>query len=74
LVKIGFFWKGESEIMPAEKWLKIGEIADYLQISTEKIYKLAQRGKIPASKVGGQWRFKRQRIDAWLDNHSNHKN
>lgn len=50
-----------------EKWLRINEVADYLQISKENVYKLAQRGRIPASKVGGQWRFKRRRIDDWLE-------
>ena len=50
-----------------EKWLKIQEVADYLQISREKLYKLAQQGMIPTSKIGGQWRFKRERIDKWLE-------
>jgi len=50
-----------------EKWLRINEVADYLQISKENVYKLAQRGRIPASKVGGQWRFKRKRIDDWME-------
>jgi len=62
------------ENMKTEKWLKIGQIANYLQISTEKVYKLAQQGKIPASKVGGQWRFKRRRIDDWLERQENNHN
>lgn len=49
------------------KWLKIQQIASYLQISRGKVYKLAQQGKIPASKIGGQWRFKKDRIDKWLE-------
>ena len=49
-----------------DKWLTIDQIADYLQVSREKIYKLCQRGKMPASKFGGQWRFKRDVIDAWM--------
>lgn len=48
------------------KWLTIEQIADYLQVSKEKIYKLCQRGKMPASKLGGQWRFKKEVIDKWL--------
>ena len=54
-----------------ENWLKIREVAEYLQVSREKVYKLAQQGKIPASKVGGQWRFKRKRIDRWLEGQEN---
>lgn len=49
-----------------DKWLTIYQIADYLQVSKEKIYKLCQRGRMPASKFGGQWRFKKGIIDKWL--------
>jgi excisionase family DNA binding protein len=48
------------------KWLTIGQIADYLQVSREKIYRLCQKGKMPASKVGGQWRFDAQEVDEWV--------
>ncbi|HNV85729.1 MAG TPA: helix-turn-helix domain-containing protein [Candidatus Omnitrophota bacterium] len=48
------------------KWHTIGQVAKYLQVSREKIYKMAQKGKIPASKVGGQWRFDLKEIDAWV--------
>lgn len=51
-----------------DKWLTIDQIADYLQVSKEKIYKLCQRGKMPAAKFGGQWRFKRQVVDRWMLN------
>jgi excisionase family DNA binding protein len=36
-------------------------------MSTETIYRLAQRGEIPASKVASQWRFKKDRIDEWME-------
>lgn len=49
-----------------DKWLTIDQIADYLQVSKEKIYKLCQKGKMPASKFGGQWRYNRSEIDQWL--------
>lgn len=50
----------------ADKWLTIDQIADHLQVSKEKIYKLSQKGRMPASKFGGQWRFKRQVVDNWM--------
>ncbi len=50
----------------ADKWWTIDQIADYLQVSKEKIYKHCQRGKMPASKFGGQWRFDKNEIDQWL--------
>lgn len=48
------------------KWLTIEQIADYLQVSKEKVYKLCQRGRMPASKVGGQWRFDMMEVDRWV--------
>jgi len=49
-----------------DKWLTIEQIAEYLQVSTEKLYKLCQKGKMPASKVGGQWRFDLREVDSWV--------
>lgn len=49
-----------------DKWLDIDQIAEYLQASKEKIYKFAQRGKMPASKFGKEWRFKKELVDRWL--------
>ena len=48
-------------------WMTVKEVATYLQLSRDLIYQWAQQGKIPASKVGGQWRFKRERIDQWME-------
>jgi len=49
-----------------DKWLTIDQISDYLQASKEKVYKMCQKGKMPASKFGGQWRFKMDQVDQWL--------
>ena len=48
------------------KWLTIEQIAEYLQVSKEKVYKLCQRGRMPASKLGGQWRFDIKEVDTWV--------
>ena len=53
-----------------DRWMTLQEIADYLQLSRDLIYRLAQKGKIPASKVGGRWRFKREKIDQWMEDRS----
>ena len=50
----------------ADKWLTIDQIADHLQVSKEKIYKLSQKGRMPASKFGGQWRFDLKEVDNWV--------
>lgn len=46
---------------------KVKEVAAYLQISKDLIYKWAQQGKIPVPKIGNQWRFKREEIDKWAE-------
>jgi two-component system, probable response regulator PhcQ len=47
------------------------QIARYLHINKFTVYRLITRKKIPAFKVGNQWRFKRAIIDAWLMAKSN---
>jgi excisionase family DNA binding protein len=53
--------------MMTEEVMTIEECARYLKTSVSTIYWLAQEGKIPASKVGNQWRFRKEKIDEWLD-------
>ena len=55
-----------SSIMQ-NRWMTLQEVADYLQLSKDLIYRLAQSGEIPASKVGSRWRFSRERIDRWME-------
>ena len=47
--------------------LTLEEVSKYLKLHKATVYKMAQAGKIPASKVGKVWRFKRTKIEAWLD-------
>lgn len=58
--------KNKQENPTMDKWLTLEQIAEYLQMSTSSIYKMAQAGKIPAYKVGRQWRFKKEEIDRWV--------
>ncbi len=54
-----------------EKLLTVEEVAGYLKIDRITLYRMLARKKIPAIKVGGQWRFYRKMIDAWLMKNSN---
>ena len=49
------------------RWMTLQEVAEYLQLSKDMIYRLAQSGRIPASKVGSRWRFRLERIDRWME-------
>ncbi len=52
------------------RWLTLEQVANYLQMSRSSIYKLVQTRKIPGYKVGRQWRFSREEIDAWVKGQS----
>lgn len=47
--------------------MTIEDVARYLKVRKRTIYEWLRLKKIPASKVIGQWRFRRDRIDKWLD-------
>ena len=47
--------------------MTVHELAEYLQCNKSTIYKLIRSGKIPAFKVGSDWRFMRDRIEQWLE-------
>src|SRR6202008_2745032 len=50
-----------------ETFLTTEEVLEYLQVNLRTIYRLIKAGKIPAVRVGRQWRFRKRDIDAWLD-------
>ena len=50
-----------------DTFLTTEEVLDYLQVNLRTVYRLIKAGKIPAVRVGRQWRFKRADLDAWLD-------
>lgn len=50
-----------------ETFLTTEEVLEYLQVNLRTVYRLIKAGKIPAVRVGRQWRFRKGDIDAWLD-------
>ena len=50
-----------------ESFLTTEEVLDYLQVHLRTVYRLIKAGKIPAVRVGRQWRFRKRDIDAWLE-------
>ena len=51
--------------------LTTAQVAEYLKVDKFTVYRLVTQKNIPAFKVGNQWRFNRQMIDAWLLKNSN---
>jgi excisionase family DNA binding protein len=50
--------------------MDIRQAADYLGISADTLYKYASEGFVPAFKLGNRWRFKRSRLNDWMDQQS----
>ncbi len=50
-----------------EEILTLPEVAQLLKVAEKTVYTMAQKGELPAFKVRGQWRFKRDDIDAWIE-------
>lgn len=53
--------------MTEEAFLTTEEVLEYLQVNLRTVYRLIKAGKIPAVRVGRQWRFRKSDIDAWLE-------
>ena len=49
--------------------LTIEEVAKYLRVSERTVYDWAQKGEIPAGKIGTVWRFKKSEIEGWVNAH-----
>jgi excisionase family DNA binding protein len=47
------------------------QVARYLKVDKFTVYRLVAQKKLPAFRVGNQWRFKQKMIDAWLLKNSN---
>jgi len=47
--------------------LTIEEVANYLRVSDRTVYDWAQRGEIPAGKIGTVWRFKKSEVEKWVN-------
>lgn len=46
--------------------LTSSDVASLLKVAEKTVYGLAQRGDLPAFKVGGQWGFRQTAIDSWI--------
>jgi len=52
--------------MMQEVLLTTEQVANYLKIDKFTVYRLVAQKRLPAFKVGNQWRFKRALLEAWL--------
>jgi len=52
--------------MVNDRWLSVDEIAVYLGIKRETIYKWLAEKSMPAHKLGKLWKFRKDEVDEWL--------
>ena len=57
-----------------EQIMTLREVAQYLGLHIMTVYKLTREGRVPAAKIGGQWRFKRDVLDSWLETQMHQNN
>ena len=53
--------------------MTLEEVAEYLRLKPQTIYTWAQEKKIPAAKLGKEWRFRRSIVDKWFNQHMDEK-
>lgn len=49
-----------------DRWLSVQEIAGYLGVKRDTVYKWIDRKSLPAHKVGRLWKFRKEEIDEWV--------
>ena len=54
-----------------EQLLTVAQVAQYLNVNEFTIYRMVADGRLPAFKVGNQWRFKKRLIEKWLNTNAN---
>jgi len=60
--------------MPNDEILTLMEVTALLKVAAKTVYTMAQKKEIPAFKVRGQWRFRREDIDRWIDQQTEKSN
>ncbi len=51
--------------------MNIRQASQYLGVSPDTLYKYVNEQKIPAFKLGNRWRFKKSKLDQWMEEKSN---
>lgn len=54
----------------AREVMNIRQASQYLGVSPDTLYKYVNEQKIPAFKLGNRWRFKKSKLDQWMEEKS----
>jgi excisionase family DNA binding protein len=67
--RTGSLWKGMN-MADSREVMNIRQASQYLGVSPDTLYKYVNDQKIPAFKLGNRWRFKKSRLDQWMEEKS----
>jgi len=52
--------------MDNNSYLSVEDVAGRFGVNTTTVYRLVQKGVLPAFKLGGQWRFNPEMLESWV--------
>ncbi len=58
--------KDQEQPLTGTSLMTVEEVAKYLAVTERTIYRLVKEGRLPAYRVGGQWRFKVAVLEEWM--------
>lgn len=60
----------ENAMAESREVMNIRQASQYLGVSADTLYKYVNEQKIPAFKLGNRWRFKKSKLDQWMEEQS----
>jgi excisionase family DNA binding protein len=63
--------EGTTNMADSREVMNIRQASQYLGVSPDTLYKYVGEQKIPAFKLGNRWRFKKSKLDEWMEEKSN---
>jgi excisionase family DNA binding protein len=67
-----FCGQGKGNMADSREVMNIRQASQYLGVSPDTLYKYVGEQKIPAFKLGNRWRFKKSKLDQWMEEKSSH--
>jgi len=52
------------------KILTVADVADFLRVHPQTVYRLLKTRQLPAFRIGSDWRFSRDDVESWMQGHS----
>jgi excisionase family DNA binding protein len=60
----------EKGMNDSREVMNIRQASEYLGVSPDTLYKYVNEQSVPAFKLGNRWRFKKSKLDQWMEEKS----